>query len=93
MKAKKARRELNRLAGLLYCYRPNERSIIFLDGRWTFEVWASAQPEAPVTLAGLYTTARAKVKEIHEKHINASWYGEMGMRNETYEWSLKHGTN
>lgn len=93
MKAKKARRELNRLAGLLYSYRPNERSIMFLDGRWTFEVWPSMRPEVPVTLAGAYTVARSKVKAIHEKHINSSWYGEMGIRNATYEWSLKHGAN
>lgn len=93
MKAKKARRELNRLAELLYFYRPNNCSIIFLDGRWTFEVWPAMRPEAPVALAGAYTVAWSKVKAIHEKHINASWYGEMGMRNETYEWSLKHGAN
>ena len=58
-----------------------------------FEAWPTMRPDASVTLAEPNTVARADLEGLHEKHINTSWYGEMGMRNETYEWSLKHGTN
>ena len=93
MNSKRAALVLNRLAGLLYSYRPKQRSVIVLDGRWTFEVWPTMSPDADVDLAEPHTVARAKVEGLHKKHINAEWYGEMGLRNETYEWSLTHGTD
>lgn len=93
MNLKKATLVLNRLAGLLFSYRPRQRSVIVLDGRWTFEVWPTMSPDADVDLAAPYTVARAKVEGLHKKHINAPWYGEMGLRNETYEWSLTRGTD
>lgn len=93
MNLKKATLVLNRLAGLLFSYRPKKRSVIVLDGRWTFEVWPTMSPDADVDLAEPYTIARAKVEGLHKKHINAPWYGEMGLRNETYEWSLTRGTD
>ena len=93
MNVKKATLVLNRLAGLLFSYRPKKRSVIVLDGRWTFEVWPTMSPDADVDLAEPYTIARVKVEGLHKKHINAPWYGEMGLRNETYEWSLTHGAD
>lgn len=93
MNLKKAALVLNRLAGLLYSYRSKQRSVIVLDGRWTFEVWPTMSPDADVILAEPYTVAQAKVEGLHKKYINAEWYGEMGLRNETYEWSLTRGTN
>ena len=93
MNLKKATLVLNRLAGLLFSYRPKQRSVIVLDGRWTFEVWPTMSPDADVVLAEPYTVARAKVEGLHKKYINAVWYGEMGLRNETYEWSLTRGAD
>lgn len=93
MNLKKATLVLNRLAGLLFSYQPKQRSVIVLDGRWTFEVWPTMSPDADVILAEPYTVARAKVEGLHKKYINAEWYGEMGLRNETYEWSLTRGTD
>ena len=93
MNLKKATLVLNRPAGLLFSYRPKQRSVIVLDGRWTFEVWPTMSPDAAVDLAEPYTVARAKIEGLHKKHINAVWYGEMGLRNETYEWSLTRGTD
>ena len=93
MNLKTATLVLNRLASLLFSYRPRQRSVIVLDGRWTFEVWPTMSPDADVDLAEPYTIARAKIEGAHKKHINAVWYGEMGLRNETYEWSLTRGTD
>lgn len=93
MNLKNATLVLNRLAGLLYSYRPKQRSVIVLDGRWIFEVWPTMSPDADVILAEPYTVARAKVEGLYKTRINAEWYGEMGLRNETYEWSLTRGTD
>lgn len=93
MNLKKATLVLNRLAGLLFSYQPKQRSVIVLDGRWTFEVWPTMSPDADVILAEPYTINRAKIEGLHKKYINTEWYGEMGLRNETYEWSLTRGTD
>lgn len=94
MNIKTALRVLNRHAALIYDYQPDMRSIIFLNGPWTFEIWPTMRPEAPLTVVDDDLISRDKIVDLHERCINADWYGEMGMRNEIYEWSLeKHGTN
>jgi len=86
---KTATQVLNKLAGELFDLKPSKRTIIFLDGPWTFEVWPTMKPDARHVVADKYATATIKIRGLHDKHIESVWYNPMGARTEKYEWSLK----
>ena len=89
MNLKTATKVLNKLAGELFDLKSTKRTVIFLDGPWTFEVWPTMKADARCVVSDKHATATIKIRGLHEKYIESVWYNPMGMRNETYEWSLK----
>ena len=89
MNLKTSTKVLNKLAGELFDLQPTKRTVIFLDGPWTFEVWPTMKPDARNVVADKHAVATIKIRGLHDKHIKSVWYNPMGARTEKYEWSLK----